>query len=827
MSPPDFPISAIDEPLRVSGKNFRVGDKTAFLKGVTFGPFPAGSFPDEGMEQLKRIPAELGANAIRVYEIPSLDFMHECARLGLRVFITLPWIQHVDFLKERHFLAEADQLLLETIHRFRGHPALAGYFVGNEIETTLVRWMGWRNVREQLERLIEIGHANDPDALYSYANYPSTEYLLPRNQDFVAFNIYLETREAFSSYLMRLQNLAGNKPLLISEFGIDSLSHGTLGQAEILEWHVEEVCEAGVAGTTIFAWSDKWQRGGNIIEEWDFGLNDREGNPKPALDVIRETWSHLDRPSDEVKLPEFPKVSVIVCTYKGSGTLVECLDSLEALDYPDYEIFLVNDGKDQRVHDIASAYDKVRRVPIERSGLSVARNYGVDGAHGEIIVYTDDDCIVEPDWLQWIALAFHENPNAGCVGGPNLPPLPESIRQAVIAAAPGSASHVLLSDTKAEHLPGCNLAVRRDVFDKIGGFDPMFRTAGDDVDFCWRVMEAGYELGFHPAAFVWHYRRATISAYLRQQAGYGKAEALLMKKHGDRFRNLGGATWNGQVYEPAYPGGQVLYHGHYGYEPFQLVYASPDSGYSEVCLHILWYLVTVGFIVGGVFLPELFVVAGLMLFLTMRVAWSKARRAVLENEFSTPKTRIWLASLFILQGAVRSGARVWYGRKSIPWVKTVGALGGAAIGKAATAWWKLGNEMAFWNEEGVGRDAFLQAVRKRFPKSFDDPTGKTDIILSKSPFWNWAIVTATEYHGEDRCLSRVRLLARPEMATRVIVLLFLFGFPIAVWLGFGLQSELLTLAVPVVAVTLLVDVVMRIKFRKFREIAKTVGMKRL
>ncbi|MAS96822.1 MAG: glycosyl transferase [Verrucomicrobiales bacterium] len=827
MSPPEFPISTIDEPLRVSGKYFRVGDKTRLIRAVTFGPFPAGKFADGGLNQLERVRTELGANAIRVYEIPSLDFMHECARVGLRVFITLPWTQHVDFLKERHVLADADQLLLETIRKFRGHPALAGYFVGNEIETTLVRWMGWRRVREQLERLIDLGHANDPDALFSYATYPSTEYLLPRNQDFVSFNLYLETKEAFSSYLMRLQNLAGNKPLLISEFGIDSHAHGPIEQAEILEWHIEEACAAGAAGTTIFAWSDLWQRGGNIIEEWDFGVTDREGKPKPALDVVRETWADVKRPSDKVELPEFPKISVIVCTYKGSATLVECLDSLSALDYPDYEIFLVNDGKDERVHEVASSYDKVRRVPIERAGLSVARNYGVEGARGEIIVYTDDDCIVEPDWLQWVALAFHENPNAGCVGGPNLPPKPTTTRQAVIAAGPGSASHVLLSDTKAEHIPGCNLAVRRDVFDEVEGFDPEFRTAGDDVDFCWRVMKAGYDLGFHPAAFVWHYRRATISAYLRQQIGYGKAEALLMKNHGDRFRNLGGAAWNGQVYEPAYPGGQVLYHGRYGYEPFQLVYPSPDSVYAEICLHILWMLVMVGLFVAGGFVLPLLAVASLMLFFTIRVAWAKARRAVLENEFSTFKSRVWLAMLFVLQGAARSGARVLHGWRHVPWLRSLGMLGGAAIGKATTGWWKLGNEMAFWSEDGIGRDDFLNRVREEFPRSSDDASGKTDIILSSRTFWNWAVVTATEYHEEDRRLTRVRLLARPALTTRLIFLFFLFGFPTAVWLGFGLQSELLTLLIPIVSLAVIVDLVMRIKFRKFRAIATSLGMKKV
>jgi hypothetical protein len=251
----DFPVSAITDPLRVSGKFFRAGSEVVMVRAVTCGPFPAGAFPDEGRAQLGRIRDQLGANALRLYEIPSLEFMHACAGVGLRVFITIPWSQHVDFLSERSALAAADQLLLETVERFRGHPALGGYFVGNEIETTLVRWMGAARVVAQIERLIDLGHANDPGTLFAYANYPSTEYLLPQNQDFVAFNLYLEDRDSLSSYLARLQNLAGDKPLFISEFGADARTHGELGQAEILEWYLESAGAAGVAGSTIFAFA--------------------------------------------------------------------------------------------------------------------------------------------------------------------------------------------------------------------------------------------------------------------------------------------------------------------------------------------------------------------------------------------------------------------------------------------------------------------------------------------------------------------------------------------------------------------------------------------
>lgn len=777
MTDRDLPVSTIEAPLRVRGKYFRADDKAVFVKAVTFGPFPAGAFPDEGRNQLESIRNELGANAIRLYEIPSLSFMHDCARIGLRVFITLPWSQHIDFVREESVIEEAEALLLATVEKFRGHPALAGYFVGNEIETTLVRWMGRRKVRELIERLIDFGHECDPDALFSYANYPSTEYLIPGNQDFVAFNLYLEQRENLALYLNRLQNLSGNKPLLISEFGVDARTHGELTQAEMLEWHIEEACLAGAAGTTIFAWSDLWQRGGNTIEDYDFGFMRRDKTPRPSVDVVRECWEPLARTSDVVELAAAPKMSVIVCTYRGSATLVECLDSLVALEYPNYEVILVNDGSDERVSELTSTYDSIREIAIDHQGLSAARNIGAKEASGDVFVYTDDDCIAEPDWLTWIAKQFLEDDNLGCAGGPNIPPEPETDMQARIIAAPGGPSHVLLSDNRAEHLPGCNLAVRREVFEEVGGFNPIFRAAGDDVDFCWRVMEAGYELGFHAAAFVWHHRRFTPGAYLRQQVGYGKAEALLLPLHSKRFRGLGGAVWNGHVYTPRAPGGGFVYHGHYGYEPFQLIYPDQDSGLGEVCLHVLWWVMIFVTIALGVLSPWWLIVTVLMLGATLRISWRRAKRARIEPEFDGLSARVSVAALVLAQGFLRSGVRLVRGWKYAKWTRGLEVMTTATWRKVASGWWKLGDEKSFWSENSTGRDELLSGILDSYPGAKVDETGRTDVILKEGLFWNWALVTATEYHADNKRLTRTRLLARPSLLTRMIVLPLLLAAP--------------------------------------------------
>jgi hypothetical protein len=149
-----------------------------------------------------------------------------------------------------------------------------------------------------------------------------------------------------------------------------------------------------------------------------------------------------------------------------------------------------------------------------------------------------------------------------------------------VAQSPGGPVHVLVSDERAEHLPGCNMAFWRYALLETGGFDPIFTAAGDDVDLCWRVLDRGWELGFHPAALVWHHRRSQLRAYVRQQREYGRSEALVQVRHPHRFTFTGTARWHGRMYNPAVGavGRQRIYRGAYGSAAFQSVYGAGGHG---------------------------------------------------------------------------------------------------------------------------------------------------------------------------------------------------------------------------------------------------------
>ena len=197
----------------------------------------------------------------------------------------------------------------------------------------------------------------------------------------------------------------------------------------------------------------------------------------------------------------------------------------------------------------------------------------MEAASGSIVAYIDDDAYPDRDWLTYLVQAF-EKGGFAAIGGPNVSPEGDGFTADCVARAPGGPSHILLNDRTAEHIPGCNMAFRRSCLDTIGGFDPQFRKAGDDVDVCWRILEQGWQIGFSPAALVWHHSRRSVRAYWKQQSGYGEAEALLEPKWPDKYNELGHAKWLGKVYSLGLPRPLSfrktrVYHGVWGTAPFQ------------------------------------------------------------------------------------------------------------------------------------------------------------------------------------------------------------------------------------------------------------------
>lgn len=804
-SSPSSPAQPGEGAWRVSGRWFReaTGSKV-YLRGVTYGPFKPNAqglpWPEEPrLQDDFRKMAALGFNTVRVYELPTEAVLQAARDTGLRLLVGVPWTQHVDFLSDRTVQAEAIARVQDAARRLGRDPVVAGLLVGNEIEKTLVRWLRPEPVRRFLEKLITTVKTEAPELPVAYASYPSTEYLVPRNADFVAFNVFLEDEDRFEAYLKRLQILADGKPLVISEFGLDSKKHGEAAQARALQWQQEAVRRSAVAGNFWFSFTDEWHRGGEEITGWEFGLVTRDRRPKLASEALAATPA--ETPASR------PRISVIVCTRNGSATLRNCLVALGTQTYANYEVLVIDDGSTDQTAEIAREFPYVKYHHQPPGGLSAARNHGMRLASGEILAYTDDDCIPDEDWLKYLAPAFDE-PSWVAAGGPNLPPPPRNLTEACVAAAPGAPAHVLMGNEEAEHLPGCNLAIRKAALEAIGGFRVEFTTAGDDVDVCWRLQEQGGRLRFVPAAVVWHHRRFTVSAYLRQQTGYGLAEALLVGHFPKRFAWLGGARWRGAIYgDETYHGDlerQHIHFGSHGLAPFQCIYSGSGDTLAHWMSGLPWLAGCVAALALGFLHLAWLVVPALMLVLSIRVA---SKRAAM-NDFMliahTWRHRALLWTLCFIQPIVRD------------WARLRGMLRYRALPKGKLQWpWKttpfsliregsVRTQFAFWSTDGVGREAWLEAFARELQETHD---------LRCRPVGDWSLwdgsfadsgtrlryVTVTEYHGGGKCLTRVKAStwspAPPFVALVSLLQLLLLSYPNARGLMFLVMFVPLTLLV--------------------------------
>jgi GT2 family glycosyltransferase len=580
--------------VRVDGKFFRAGAEKFHPCGVTYGPFRPRADGSEYHDAatVERDFAQMvahGINAVRTYTVPPRWLLNLARDYGLGVLVGLPWEQHITLLDDAPRVRRLADKIEAAVATLAGHPALLGWTIGNEIPSSIVRWHGHRRTEDFLERLYRAAKRADPDGLVTYVNYPSTEYLELPFLDFVSFNVYLEKQERLEAYTARLQNLAGERPLLMAEIGLDSGTHGVAGQAEGLAWQMRTLFAQGCAGLFLFAWTDEWHRGGHDIEDWHFGLTTRMRAAKPALEAAHAGFRSVPFSPRTT----WPPISVVICSFNGAETIGDALAAAQQLRYSNFEIIVVDDGSTDQTAAIAQDHG-VRVIRQRNRGLSAARNAGWRAARGEIVAFLDDDAAPDPHWLQYLAHAFTTSDFAG-IGGPNIAFPTDGFAAHCVDHAPGNPTHVLLTDRVAEHLPGCNMAYRRACLEAIGGFDAQFRIAGDDVDFCWRLQERGWRLGFHPGAMVWHHRRGTIRGYWRQQFNYGRAEAMLERKWPEKYNAAGHARWHGRLYDKGcwmlFQGARRrIYHGSWGSALFQRVYQREPGTLQTILMMPEWYV---------------------------------------------------------------------------------------------------------------------------------------------------------------------------------------------------------------------------------------------
>jgi GT2 family glycosyltransferase len=759
------------------GKFLWRGSDKLFVKGVTYGPFAPGADP-QGFEDPGRTArdfasmARAGINTVRVYDAPPAWLLDVAADHGLQVIAGVAWEQHIAFLDDPGRQSAIVRRMRAAVADRAGHPALLAWSIGNEIPSEVVRWHGRRPLERFLRRLADAVRSADPGTLVTYASYPSTEYLDLPFLDFLSFNVFLEDPDRLDAYIARLHNIAGERPLVLTELGLDAESHGESAQADALSEQLRLAFDGGCAGAVVFSWTDEWHRGGADVEGWAFGLTRRDGTAKPALAAVRDAYRDVPFAPGHA----WPRVSVVVCTHNGAATIADCLEGVTTLDYPEYEVVVIDDGSTDDTAAIAARFADVAIIRTENRGLSAARNTGLAHASGELVAYLDDDARPDPQWLRYLARSFARTQHVG-IGGPNIQPPAHSLMARAVAAGPGGPIHVLLTDTLAEHIPGCNMAFRREALRAVGGFDPRFRVAGDDVDLCWRLQARGWTLGYSPAAVVDHRARATLRAYWRQQRGYGRAEALLERKWPERYNGGGHVTWAGRVYGSSAAGHRHrrwrVYYGPQGSAPFQHAQERAPGLLATLPLMPEWYLV----------LGVLAVLAGLsatwapvllsLLPLTAAVAYTAVRAGV----------DAWRA-VFAEPGITLRGAR----RR---WALTVLAH---LIQPPARLTGRLGHGLAPWRSTRSGRLSLPYArTRSGWHEHWTDPAARRAavehhlrrsgaVVQAGGPYDRWDLevragalarartVLLVEEHGQGRQQVRTRVWPHVSLTSAAVVL---------------------------------------------------------
>jgi len=764
--------SHLQHPMRLSapGKFLLLQGQKFWVKGVTYGtfrpdPVTGDQFPDEaGVARDFALMRLHGINTVRTYTVPPRWLLDLAAEHDLHVMVGIPWEQHIAFLDDSSRTRRIEHEVQAAIDGCREHAAVLCYSIGNEIPASIVRWHGAKAIERFLKRLYRSGKESDPHALITYVNFPTTEYLDLSFLDLLCFNVYLEHQHALDAYLARLHNLAGDRPLILAEVGLDSRRHGEQRQGAVLDWQLRTIFRAGCAGAIVFSWTDEWYRGGYDIEDWDFGLTTRPRRIKPAMRSVEHAFQSAPCVPEDGS-----KVSVVICTYNGSRTIRRCLEGVKELRYKNYEVVVIDDGSTDETANIVRQFP-VRMIQTPNRGLSSARNTGMKEATGEIVAYLDDDAWPDPDWLGYLVQRFETTAHAG-IGGPNIPPPNDSWIAECVANAPGGPHHVLLSDCVAEHLPGCNMAFRKSCLEIIGGFDEQYRAAGDDVDVCWRLQRQGWTLGFAPGATVWHHRRSSVRAYWRQQKGYGKAEALLERKWPDKYNGWGSARWQGRIYDngliKALGSRQRIFHGPAGSALFQSIYEPAATMWQSIPMMPEWNLLIAAAIALSLLsllwppLGAVSIAAGIGVSVSVLQAAQGARRARFHQRAASwqwaVKRRGVTALLHLLQPLARLSGRLQSGLR--PWRRHV---------EMAGTWPRL-QQLKFWTEtwrapENIlrGVEASVRGHRAAVIKGGDFDSW--DLEIRVGLFGMVRMIMGIEEHGGGRQMVLFRLWPRMSRA---------------------------------------------------------------
>jgi hypothetical protein len=317
------PIPGSSPSVEIRGRELLVNGRPFRVKGVHYGPWPPGTGPNKGYPYPTRdaidkdlaLIEDLHANTILVFDAPD-EVLALADRHHLKVLynFSLDWWTVGGPEHER-----LKNAVIERAKSARHQPALLAWILGNEIPSSAVIQRGERPIVEGLADLYRALKRTDPHHPVTHANWPPMKSLDLKFLDFISFNVYPlwppeVVASGFGPYLRDvLQPIAGGKPLLVTEFGVNTIEAGEAGQARLLKECWEGIGTAQTVGGVVFEFADEWWKNYNNPrrsgEWWDrepapndekrhdldpeeyYGIVTAERHPRPAFGMVRDLFA--------------------------------------------------------------------------------------------------------------------------------------------------------------------------------------------------------------------------------------------------------------------------------------------------------------------------------------------------------------------------------------------------------------------------------------------------------------------------------------------------------------------------------------------------------
>jgi glycosyltransferase involved in cell wall biosynthesis len=236
-----------------------------------------------------------------------------------------------------------------------------------------------------------------------------------------------------------------------------------------------------------------------------------------------------------------PFVSIIVPVYNGEHHIRSCLESLLSLNYPSkkFEIIIVDNNSNDATNGIIRKYPVISLVEDRIQSSYAARNTGVRRSRGDLIAFTDSDCIADKDWIVK-AVEHFQDETIGCVAGRIDGYSPSNYIERYLLKIRFLSQEHTMGHRFLPYPQTANAIYRKKVFDEIGLFEENWISSGD-ADIAWRMLlQSDYRLIFCIDSLVFHVHRSTLKGYFKQRATHGYGEVLLRKKYKAYYQNRNG-----------------------------------------------------------------------------------------------------------------------------------------------------------------------------------------------------------------------------------------------------------------------------------------------